>query len=70
MFPLPVVLDEQDVPLLCAAIRAQSDYFVTGDRRDFGHLFETRVHGALVITPLRLAAVLADRVEAEEQDQP
>jgi len=59
VFPLAVTLDEKDIPLLCAAIRARSDYFVTGDRRDFGHLFGTRVHGALVITPLRLAEVLA-----------
>lgn len=70
VFPLPVTLDEKDVPLLCAAIRARSDYFVTGDRRDFGHLFETRVHGALVITPLRLAEILAGRDETDEEDQP
>ena len=70
VFPLPVTLDEQDVPLLCAAIRARSDYFVAGDRRDFGHLFETRVHGAMVITPLRLAEVLAGQAETEQEDQP
>ncbi|HVS11030.1 MAG TPA: PIN domain-containing protein [Planctomycetota bacterium] len=68
MFPLPVTVDEKDVPLLCAAIRARSDYFVTGDRRDFGHLFETRVHGVLVITPLRLAEILAGRTAAEEDE--
>lgn len=70
VFPLPVTLDEKDVPLLCAAIRARSDYFVTGDRRDFGHLFETRVHGALVVTPLRLAERLAGHAETEEEDRP
>ena len=71
VFPLPVTLAEKDVPLLCSAIRARSDYFVTGDRRDFGHLFGTRVHGALVITPLMLAEVLAGRVpETEADDQP
>jgi predicted nucleic acid-binding protein len=69
VFPLPVSLDEKDVPLLCAAIRARSDYFVTGDRKDFGHLFGTRVRGVLVITPLRLAEVLAGRAETEEEDQ-
>jgi predicted nucleic acid-binding protein len=68
VFPLPVTVDEKDVPLLCAAIRARSDYFVTGDRRDFGHLFETRVHGMLVITPLRLAEILAGRTAAEEDE--
>jgi hypothetical protein len=64
LFPLPVTLDEKDAPLLCAAIRARSDHFVTGDRRDFGHLFESRVMGTLVITPLRLAQILV------EQDDP
>jgi predicted nucleic acid-binding protein len=67
VFPLPVTLDEKDVPLLCAAIQARSDYFVTGDRRDFGHLFEARVHGTLVITPLRLAEILAGRTKTEEE---
>lgn len=70
VFPLPVTLAEKDVPLLCAAIRARSDYFVTGDRRDFGHLFGTRVHGARVTTPLGLAEVLAGHGESGEEDQP
>lgn len=61
VFPLPVTLDEKDAPLLCAAIRARSDYFVTGDRKDFGHLFDTRVHEVTVIAPLRLAEILAAR---------
>jgi hypothetical protein len=64
-----VTLDEKDVPLLCAAIRARSDYFVTGDRRDFGHLFGTRVQGILVVTPLMLAEILAGRTE-REGDEP
>lgn len=69
VFPLPVTLDEKDIPLLCAAIRSRSDYFVTGDRRDFGHLFGTRVRGAQVITPLQLAELLAGRAETEEGDR-
>jgi predicted nucleic acid-binding protein len=70
VFTLPVTLNEKDVPLLCAAIRARSDYFVTGDRKDFGHLFGTRVVGAAVITPLRLAEILAGRAETEEEHEP
>ncbi len=58
IFQLPVELDDKDVPLLCAAIRSGSDYFVTGDRRDFGHLFDTRVGVVTIITPLRLAELL------------
>ncbi len=68
VFSLPVSLDEKDMPLLCAAIRARSDYFVTGDRRDFGHLFGTRVLGTLVITPLQLAEILSGRVEPEPDE--
>lgn len=70
VFPLPVTLNEKDVPLLCAAIRARSDYFVTGDCRDFGHLFGTRVVGAVVITPRHLAEILAGRAETEEDHKP
>lgn len=62
-FALPVTLDEKDVPLLCAAIGASCDYFVTGDRKDFGHLFGTRVHDVTIITPLRLAELLADTLK-------
>jgi hypothetical protein len=70
VFPLPVTLNEKDVPLLCAAIRARSDYFVTGDRRGFGHLFGTRVVGAVVITPRRLAEILAVGDETDEVHEP
>ncbi len=70
VFPLPVTLDEKDVPLLCAAIRARSDYFVTGDRRDFGRLIGTKVLGAMVITPLRLAEILVGPAGTEKEAQP
>jgi predicted nucleic acid-binding protein len=69
VFPLPVTLAEKDIPLLCAAILAPSEFFVTGDRKDFGHLFETRVHEVTVITPRRLAEILAARHEAEGQGE-
>lgn len=59
VFALPVALAEKDVPILCAAIRAQCALFVTGDRKDFGHLFEQEVHGVKVVAPLRLADLLA-----------
>ncbi|MGE3424837.1 MAG: PIN domain-containing protein [Dehalococcoidia bacterium] len=59
VFALPVTLAEKDVPILCAAIRAKCDLLVTGDRRDFGHLFEQDVRGVTVIPPLRLARLLA-----------
>ena len=59
VFPLPVALADQDVPLLCAAIRSRCELFVTGDRRDFGGVMETTIEGVRVVSPLRLATLLA-----------
>ena len=58
-FDLPVSLDTADASLLCAAIRSRCVYFVTGDRRDFGHLYNETVRGVEVISLLRLAEVLS-----------
>jgi predicted nucleic acid-binding protein len=58
-FTLPVPLDAEDVPLLCAAIANKCDYFATGDKRDFGHLNGQTVLGVQVISLLRLAQLLA-----------
>ena len=55
LFDLPVTLDEKDRPLMCAAIRAGCAHFATGDRRDFGHLFDKVVEKVLVVNLLRLA---------------
>ncbi len=60
-FELPVELDESDRPLLCAAIRSRCSHLATGDRRDFGHLFDRAVEGVQVISLLRLAELLAER---------
>jgi uncharacterized protein len=60
-FTLPVQLDAKDVPLLCAAIATKCKYFVTGDKRDFGHLDGQTVMGVQVISLLRLAQLLAMR---------
>ena len=49
LFDLPVTLDEKDRPLMCAAIRAGCAHFATGDRRDFGHLFDKVVEKVLVV---------------------
>jgi len=61
LFELPVELDEKDRPLLCAAIRAGCTHFATGDRRDFGHLFDQAVEGVRVVHLLRLAELLGER---------
>ena len=59
LFHLPVSLDTAETSLLCAAIRSRCVYFVTGDRRDFGHLYGETVHGVENVSLLRLADVLS-----------
>ena len=57
-FDLPVELAEKDRPILCTAIRSQCQYLATGDRRDFGHLYDHTVEGVTVITLARLAEIV------------
>ncbi len=59
LFALPVPLEAVDSPLLCAAIRGRCTLFVTGDRRDFGHLYGKMIQGVEVVPLLRLAEILA-----------
>jgi predicted nucleic acid-binding protein len=44
-------LPDKDVPIHAAAIAARASALVTGDRRDFGHLYGTTVEGVAVLTP-------------------
>ena len=59
VFALPVELQDKDVPLLCAAIRGRCERFVTGDRRDFGHVMGKTIQGVKIVSPLDLAKELA-----------
>lgn len=53
-------LARKDAPVLAAAIQGKVDLFVTGDRRDFGHLFGQVVKGVRILNPATaLAAVLS-----------
>ncbi len=45
--PLPL----KDAPITAAAIACAADILVTGDRRDFGHLFGKDVKGMRVLSP-------------------
>jgi uncharacterized protein len=51
--PLPthLRLAEKDQPILQAAIGANASHLLTGDKRDFGHLFGKRVEGVLILPP-------------------
>lgn len=57
-FKLPVDLNEKDAPILCSAIRAGCSHLVTGDKRDFGHLYGQVVQGVMVVSLLQLAEIL------------
>jgi hypothetical protein len=59
VFELPVALAAKDVPLLCAAIQGRCKLFVTGDRRDFGHLYGQTISSVEVVSLLRLAEIMA-----------
>jgi predicted nucleic acid-binding protein len=50
-----VDLIDKDRPLLATAIAQQCDSLVTGDKRDFAHLFGKRIAGVTIVTPLMLA---------------
>lgn len=41
----------KDAPILAAAVHAHADLLVTGDSRDFGHLFGRALRGTRVVTP-------------------
>jgi predicted nucleic acid-binding protein len=59
-FDIQVTLDAKDIPLLCAAIHARCDYFVTGDKYDFGHLYGKKIEGIEIITVKRLTELFAE----------
>jgi predicted nucleic acid-binding protein len=44
-------LPEKDEPILRAALATGATHLLTGDIRDFGHLFGRRIGGVLVQTP-------------------
>lgn len=41
----------KDAPVLAAALQGKVDVFVTGDRRNFGHLFGQVLEGVKILTP-------------------
>lgn len=49
--PVSVKLPDKDNPILKAAIAAEATHLITGDVKDFGRYFGTRIAGILVVTP-------------------
>ena len=44
-------LTEKDAPVLAAAVQAKAEILVTGDRTDFGKLYERKLRGLEVLPP-------------------
>ena len=53
-----VALAEKDRPILAAAIAGQCHYLVTGDKKDFAHLFGQTIVGVHILAPAELAEAL------------
>lgn len=52
-------LPPKDAPILAAAVHCGAAFLVTGDARDFGHLYGRTLQGVKVVTPAQaLQAVL------------
>jgi predicted nucleic acid-binding protein len=52
-----VGLPKKDAPILAAAVAAEVDVLVTGDKRHFGPFFGQRVEDVLVLPPLEALAL-------------
>jgi predicted nucleic acid-binding protein len=61
LFDPGVTIAEKDQPILCGAIAGRADFLLTGDKRDFGHLFGKRVGGVKIVTVQELLAELVAR---------
>ncbi len=57
-FDLPVELPDKDKPILCTAIRSGCQYLATGDKTDFGHLYDHTVEKVTIITLVKLAELI------------
>lgn len=50
----------KDRPILATAIHEKCDFLVTGDKRDFGHLFNLEVSGVKIVNPSAMARIIAN----------
>ena len=61
VFDLDVKLTDKDRPILCGAIAAHADYLLTGDKKDFGHLYGHTICGVKIVNVQLLLADLISR---------
>ena len=55
---IDIELVEKDRPILGAAIAHGCDYLLTGDKRDFGHLYHKSFEGVTIVDFVTLAKIL------------
>ena len=55
---LNVKLTDKDKPILGAAVAAQCSFLITGDKKDFGHLYWQTVGGVTVVSYLAFAEMM------------
>ena len=56
--PVPAEIKDKDRPILATAIKYRCHILLTGDKRDFGHLFGQTVSKIKVLSPVMLKDVL------------
>lgn len=61
LFDTEVPLAGKDQPILCGAIAGEADFLLTGDKKDFGHLFGKSVSGVRIVTVQLLVEELESR---------
>ena len=66
--PVPVTIADKDRPILATAIRENCDFLVTGDRKDFGHLFGQTVQATKILTIPMMANILKELIQEGEND--
>lgn len=63
-------LPEKDAPILAAAARARAGMLVTGDRADFGALYEKKLRGVEVLPPrIAIERILAAALHARRESK-
>jgi len=61
-----VTLADKDRPILCGAISGGANYLLTGDKRDFGHLFGKTVRDVKIVNvQLLLAELIAQGIVSD-----
>ena len=49
--PENIIIREKDKPILMSAIAAKADFLITGDVRDFGKFYGTKIRGVMILPP-------------------